>query len=1414
MTAPSSGGGIGGSGQPADVLFIDVQARLEGFDERMRELERSAEATGEKAGSKLGAAMSVGLGVAVTGAVALAGALTAVAAGSLKLAQEAAQNVNEFQSQLGASREEAEKLGTVAEQVFGDNWTGSLTEAGAAVATVRKEITGLADEDLRAVTGGVVAIAETFEQEQGSIAAAVDSLMKSTGISAQEATDFITAGFQKGFDSSGDFLDTLNEYAPQFEKSKIGAGELFSLLETGAAKGALGTDKIADAFKEFGLTVIDVNDDSKEVYKELGLSQAKLVQGINDGSITQAQAFQLVTDKLAEVKGAADRTRIGSAIFGGAGEDFANGLTKLDLTKTSLKELGGATDSLNKRYENFGNFFEAMSRQIQVALLPVGKELLSLANDAMPYLQKASAWLGERLPGWIKTGIDAVKAFSVTAINTYNSLRPVIEQVGATVEKLSAFIQRNKEVLIPLASAVAAGTAAFAAYRLGILAVSLATTAWTTVTTIATAASVALRAALTFITGPVGLVIGAITLLVGAGVALYRNWDTIKAKALEIWNSLRGIIVGAMDSVTGYLRNIDMRALGLQIVQGLANGILAGPRLILSAARGMGQAVIDGVKGVLNIRSPSVVMFEAGENTAQGLANGITKTTPAVQTAAARMAYSVTEEVNKAREALEQEISTDKWVASLNRATTAQLTAAQARARAAGDAEKYRALTGELERREDFHTAAVKKNAEAVAARTAEVNANRAAAVKAAAEQLAANRATIIGGEQAERYAAGLRSNTSAQLAAALSTARTRGEVDKYNAIKSEQARREQEATDATKRATDAAKAAADQLASNRKAITDGIAFNAYVTGLQAYSDTLLDAARSNALAAGDSAKYNAVLSEQQRRAEDAARAVSDLVDAQIKAANGRYVDTQGATDAAYRQTYGAGDVGLIRSLAAATGLSVGRIRQDVTAALDDAKRFAPETARIIERVYADALDHRKKVTAEQGRLMEQAAKDEEDRIQRVLAAYIAAANERKALLEAEAAEAARIDAATTARAIEMAGESRDLIVQTFREQEAAADDAAVTVEFLTGLIGDLVAQGLDPRKTGFTDWLDDLEKGSGRAAQAAIEVKKNLDGLILSAQAYQTLEGTSAARGTVRPPTLGVSDPRGTADPGMGVSLPRGRVLTADQVKFQQEIYDKERVEEYRRSLESLTVAELEQAQALALANGQQAQYNVLTAEITAKIAKLKDQEINVTFKIAGLDTGIKALDLYKSAIEGVAGVIRDTFSALASGAGVTAGTVLKSFGLMALGIVKQVAVAIVAMQAQLIAMQLLALGTAAFDPTALFKAAAILAASAAIAGIAAGLESRLTQKVNANTAAVSQAGAPLAQSAAQNASVSIPNSSVSIIAAPEWTAIMSRAVDKFDSAVDRFAQSGVRVTVASDAGRGTLGAFALTTP
>ncbi|WP_019008987.1 phage tail tape measure protein [Deinococcus aquatilis] len=556
----TSGGGIGGQ---VDVAYVDVIARTD--EQSLRQMEAAVEqagaTAGEKGGSGLKGALSgaiAGLpGLAVAAAAAIGTALVSGLAASVGIAQQVNQGILDLQASLGVTAEEAKGLGEVAKRVFGNNWGGDLAEAQQAVANVRKEIKGLSDTDLQAVTEGSLAIAERFEEDQSKVAAAVQALMKATGQSAQESLDFISAGFQKGLNSSGDFLDTLQEYSPQFEKAKITGDALFSLLETGAAKGALGTDKIADAFKEFGLTLIDVSDDSKGVYAELGLNQQKLVDQVNAGSLTQAQAFQMVTDKLKGVQGVADRTRIASAIFGGAGEDFGPGLTQLDITKTKISDLKGATDTVKNATNTLQGTFQTAWRQVQLALEPAGQELLKLVNDVMPAVSAGLNRLGPIVTSVVRFLVDGFRQGRETA----EQFAPQFNQALNAVQP----------VVLALGS-------------LFVTTFNLIKTLWETV----------LRPAFTAILPIVSTVFGGIASVVGTTITTVTNIVNAVSALLrgdwsKAWEFLAGAVVGALAGVEKYLTDFLPKILKLggdlatQLIAGMQKGLDGLQAMILSA---------------------------------------------------------------------------------------------------------------------------------------------------------------------------------------------------------------------------------------------------------------------------------------------------------------------------------------------------------------------------------------------------------------------------------------------------------------------------------------------------------------------------------------------------------------------------------------------------------------------------------------------------------------------------------------------------------------------------------------------------------------------------------------------------------------------------------------------------------------
>lgn len=119
-----------------------------------------------------------------------------------------------------------------------------------------------------------------------------------------------------------------------------------------------------------------------------------------------------------------------------------------------------------------------------------------------------------------------------TAKDAFEQLKSAMQGVADIAGDVKVFFEKNPELAIALASGVGAAAGAFLLFK-GVLIV------WAGVATLAAAAGGALAAVMAVLTSPVTLVIAAFATLVAAGVYVYRNWDTIKQKANDAWQSIK-----------------------------------------------------------------------------------------------------------------------------------------------------------------------------------------------------------------------------------------------------------------------------------------------------------------------------------------------------------------------------------------------------------------------------------------------------------------------------------------------------------------------------------------------------------------------------------------------------------------------------------------------------------------------------------------------------------------------------------------------------------------------------------------------------------------------------------------------------------------------------------------------------------
>jgi hypothetical protein len=350
-------------------------------------------------GAALAGPLTAGAGVAVAG-------VTAIGVAAFDVAQDFDQATRQIQSQLGLTAEEAEAFKPAIEQLFTSALVGSAAEGADAIAQARQQLRSLADEDLANAATKALQLSNVYGEDYAKVLNSVNTLQEQFGLSADEAFNFIAGGFQRGLNASGDFLDSIGEYSTQFANGGADASQFFSVLESGLQGGMLGTDKAADLFKEFRLRIQDGSAATQEGLAQLGLSWEEINEGLSNGSLTVADAFTLVQQALADTEDPTVRMQAGAALMGSQFEDLGDAaVAGISLAQTSMEDLAGATDELGASAGSLGTDFEQMKRELLVALLPVGEEILAVAKEYMPELKEGARvlaeWLGEHLPAAI-----------------------------------------------------------------------------------------------------------------------------------------------------------------------------------------------------------------------------------------------------------------------------------------------------------------------------------------------------------------------------------------------------------------------------------------------------------------------------------------------------------------------------------------------------------------------------------------------------------------------------------------------------------------------------------------------------------------------------------------------------------------------------------------------------------------------------------------------------------------------------------------------------------------------------------------------------------------------------------------------------------------------------------------------------
>lgn len=491
------------------------------------------------------------------------------------------REIVETESSLSSLKKEYKDFGSVSKQV--------LQNAGNNIKNVGGKITGVGKSITAGLTGPIVGLGAAAVAAFGEVDAGLDIVATKTGASGEALSemegivkdiastvpaDFETVGAAVGevntrFGYTGDELSSLSTKFVKFAK----------LNDTDVSGAIDGTQKALAAFGADASEAGDLLDALNYTGQATGITMDTLLSGLttNAAAFTEmgltAEQAVLAMGQM-ELSGA-DTNTVMAGLSKALKNATADGIPlneALANLQNSILNGTGSMDGLTAAYDLFGKSGAQVFTAVQNGTL----DFAALAAQAVNTGNSVNATFDGMLDptDQATVAINAAKVAGAELGTTMLTMAaPVITQVTELIkgltEKFQALSPSQQENIIKLGLLVAAIGPVITI--IGGLVTGLGT----------------LVGAL----NPVTLVIGGV---IAAGVALWKNWDTIKAAAQVFGQVIKGIFSGIGTAVSGVWNNLVTKT--TQTWNNIKNAI----KSPIEAAKNFVGSAIDRIKGLFN----------------------------------------------------------------------------------------------------------------------------------------------------------------------------------------------------------------------------------------------------------------------------------------------------------------------------------------------------------------------------------------------------------------------------------------------------------------------------------------------------------------------------------------------------------------------------------------------------------------------------------------------------------------------------------------------------------------------------------------------------------------------------------------------------------------------------------------------
>lgn len=356
------------------------------------------------------------------------------------------------------------------------------------------------DEANQAVVDGAATIASTYAGiDFTELIQEANEISSELNMSNQNALGLVNALLKMGFPPEQ--IDIVAEYGKQLHDAGYNAAEIQAIFAAGIETGTWNIDNLLDGIKEGRIKMAEFGQEVPKALSELlagtEISKKQMQdwgKAVAEGGSGGSQAMRDVATALLGIDDETKRNALGVQIFGTIWEDQGQNIIDTLLNaKDKTVDLKEQQDQLN----------ESTSK---------------LNSDPAVQMQQA-----------------------LTDLKT--ALTPLLLAISAVVSKIAEWVSENPNLAATIA-AVASAIGILLGIAMGLAPIFVALQA----------ASVAFGIGLAPLIGIAAAVVAGIAALIAIGVLLYKNWDTVKAKAAEIWNAIQNTFNTVTTAIAEYIR--------------------------------------------------------------------------------------------------------------------------------------------------------------------------------------------------------------------------------------------------------------------------------------------------------------------------------------------------------------------------------------------------------------------------------------------------------------------------------------------------------------------------------------------------------------------------------------------------------------------------------------------------------------------------------------------------------------------------------------------------------------------------------------------------------------------------------------------------------------------------------------------